>query len=169
MLDNFSELLNVSISTVIAGVCATAIMDVWALLLKVIFNITSLNYAMVGRWIGHMANGKLMHEHIANSSPIVNESIIGWTAHYLIGIIFSAALVLTQGASWFHSPSVAPAITIGLLTVAFPFLLMQPCFGMGIAATKQSASHINQLKSLTAHLIFGLGLYVSALLINTLL
>ncbi len=168
MFENLSHPLNLILPAIYIGIGATAIMDVWTLFLKVAFNVSGLNFAMVGRWIGHMPRGKLMHQGIVNSSPIANESLIGWTAHYVIGIIFAAALLLVFGLAWLNSPSLTPALAAGLITVAFPFCLMQPCFGMGIAATKLPDPHISQFKSLVAHSVFGMGLYFSALLGNKL-
>ena len=47
-----------------------------------------------------------------------------------------------------------------------PFLLMQPAFGLGVAAAKTPAPWQARLKSLSSHLVFGVGLYLSALVYN---
>ena len=47
------------------GIGATVLMDVWTGLRKRIFHAPSLDYALVGRWIGHMAHGRFRHESIA--------------------------------------------------------------------------------------------------------
>lgn len=52
---------------------------------------------------------------------------------------------------------------LGLGTVAIPFLVMQPSFGLGIAASKTPNPTQSRLRSLMNHAVFGLGLYVSAL------
>ena len=41
------------VASLTLGTGATLVMDLWAGLLKRVFGIPSLNYAMVGRWIGH--------------------------------------------------------------------------------------------------------------------
>lgn len=41
-------------SAILLGVGATVLMDLWAVAQKRLFNVPSLDYAMVGRWIGHM-------------------------------------------------------------------------------------------------------------------
>ncbi|MCB8813907.1 DUF2938 domain-containing protein, partial [Escherichia coli] len=74
---------------VLIGVGATLVMDLWALLLKRLFNAPSLDYAMVGRWIGHLPRGRLTHPGIARSAPIAGERAIGWIAHYAIGVLFA--------------------------------------------------------------------------------
>ncbi len=166
MLENLSIPMNLIFYGFATGIGATAIMDIWGLLLKFAFNITGLNISMVGRWIGHIAKGRLMHQGIANSPAISGEVIIGWIAHYAIGVIFALVLMLIWGTSWAENPSMMPALIVGITTVMFPFVLMQPSFGMGIAANKLPDRHTIQLKSIAAHFAFGLGLYISALLIK---
>lgn len=169
MLDSTPSTVNLIIPAVFIGIGATVIMDIWAIFLKSAFGVTSLNYAMVGRWIGHMVKGKLMHQSIGQSPKITGEAIIGWSAHYIIGVIFAITLILIWGQKWLSSPSMIPALVLGFVTVVFPFLLIQPCFGMGVAATKLSSPHITQIKSIAAHLVFGMGLFLSGLLGRVLL
>jgi len=164
MFENLPFITNLGLSALIIGIGATAIMDIWALFLKVAFNIPSLNYAFVGRWLGHLPKSQIVHQNIGTSPVIKGEMMIGWIAHYAIGVIFAAALLLIVGLAWSRSPHAIPALMTGIVTVGFPFLVMQPCFGMGVAASKLDDSHIAQFKSLLAHTVFGIGLYVSALI-----
>ncbi|MDO6708970.1 DUF2938 domain-containing protein [Photobacterium sp. 1_MG-2023] len=143
------------------GVGATLVMDLWALFLKTCFNIPSLNYAMVGRWIGHFPKGQFTHLNIAQATPVNREAIIGWTAHYLIGIAFAGILLLGWGEAWVTSPTLLPALMIGVATVVAPFFLMQPCMGAGIAASKTPQPNTARLRSLMAHASFGVGLYLA--------
>ncbi len=166
MFENIASHTNFILSAVLLGTGATIIMDIWALLLKVVFNIPSLNYALVGRWLGYMPKGQFLHDNINTSSPIKGEAVIGWTAHYLIGVIFAAVLLLLMGLSWLESPDPIPALVTGVLTVVFPYLVMLPGFGMGVAASKVENAHVAQFKSLMAHTAFGVGLYTSAILAN---
>ena len=46
------------------GAGATAIMDVWLLLLQRL-GVPSLNFAMIGRWVGHWPRGVFRHDAIA--------------------------------------------------------------------------------------------------------
>lgn len=84
--------MNNLIYTLIVGIGATAVMDVWGITRKVLLNGKAPDYGMVGRWLGHMASGTFTHEAIAKSPPIRGERAIGWTAHYLTGITFAAIL-----------------------------------------------------------------------------
>jgi hypothetical protein len=75
------------------GVGATLLMDVWAIVLKRMFGVPSLDYAMVGRWLGSMWECRFTHKNIAESPPVAGERVIGWAAHYSIGIFFAWLLI----------------------------------------------------------------------------
>ncbi len=140
-------------------------MDLWALFLRRIFGIPSLDYAWVGRWLLHFGHGRFVHANIAKAASISGEAIIGWSAHYVIGIAFAALLLALGGTGWAQHPTPLLALTVGLLTVVFPFFIMQPAFGFGIAASRTPKPAISRQRSLMAHLSFGIGLYLSALLL----
>jgi Protein of unknown function (DUF2938) len=55
---------------------------------------------------------------------------------------------------------------LGLATVAIPFFVMQPAFGLGAAASKAPNPIQVRLRSLMNHAVFGFGLYISALVIG---
>lgn len=153
------------VRTLLVGVGATLVMDAWAVLLKQVYGVTGLDYRMLGRWLGHLARGRIGHDGIGRSSPVPGEAALGWAAHYAIGIVFAAGLVAVWGEGWLGSPSVAPALITGLVTVAAPFLVLQPAFGLGFAASRTPNPTQARLRSLITHLIFGTGLYVAARLI----
>lgn len=157
-----------ALRTVALGVGATMVMDVWALLLKR-FGIPSLNFAFLGRWIGHLPEGRFVHESIAKAAPVEGELLIGWGAHYSIGITFAALLLATFGLKWAREPSLLPALFIGLVTVVAPLLVLQPALGAGIFSSKTPAPLFNSMKSLVTHGVYGLGLYLSALATGSLL
>lgn len=160
--------MNYLVLTLIIGIGATAIVDGWALVRKALFGIAPPNFGLVGRWIAHMPQGHFRHESIAAASPMRGERIIGWTAHYLIGIAFAALLIGIWGLEWLRHPTIVPAIAVGIGTVAAPFLLMQPGMGAGIAASRTPRPGSARLQSLIMHAIFGLGLYVTGWVIHPL-
>jgi hypothetical protein len=71
-------------------------------------------------------------------------------------------VVFTSG-NWLAQPTVLPALLYGIATVVFPFFIMQPSLGLGIAAAKTPNPMQARLKSLATHFVFGVGLYVCAL------
>src|SRR5262245_1563532 len=117
------------------GVGATMLMDVWARVLRR-FGIPSLDFALLGRWVGHLPRGQWRHQSLARAAPVRGERLIGWCAHYAIGLTFSALLLATFGLQWGRSPSLGPALLIGVATVAAPLLVLQPAMGAGIASSK---------------------------------
>jgi len=148
---------------------ATAVMDVWVWILARVLRIPSLDFAMVGRWIGHFAEGRFAHDSIAKVQPVRHERVIGWCAHYGIGIIFAAGLLALCGPDWARHPTIVPPLAFGLLKVAAPFLVMQPGMGAGIAARRTPNPNLARLRSIITHTVFGVGLYGSARLLALLL
>lgn len=153
------------ISAIAIGIGATLLMDGWTVLRKRLLGVPSLDYALVGRWVGHMPRGRFCHPAIGKAEPVLGERALGWLVHYLTGIVFALTFVLLAGADWLHHPSLAAALLFGVVTVLLPFLLMQPAFGLGIAAARTANPAKARLHSLLTHGIFGTGLYLSALLL----
>ncbi|OTG66737.1 DUF2938 domain-containing protein [Acinetobacter silvestris] len=152
----------------IIAILATLWIDLYSFCLKRYFNIPSLDYKFVGRWIIYLFKGKTFHQTILQTPIVKGEKAIGWISHYLIGLIFSAIFILMVGKSWLANPQLLPALTFGLSTVIFPFLIMQPCFGFGVAASKLPQSNKARLKSLSTHALFGVGLYLGAIILKML-
>ena len=149
-------------SSVVIGAGATAVMDLWGVARQRLLGIPAADYGLVGRWLAHMARGRFFHDRIAASPPVRGERLIGWSAHYLIGISFAAVLLAIWGLDWARHPTLGPALVVGIVTVAAPFLLMQPGMGAGIAASRTPRPAAARLQSLINHAIFGAGLYASA-------
>jgi hypothetical protein len=148
--------------TILIGAGATLAMDGWALLLRQ-FGVPSLNLALLGRWLGHLPQGRWMHENVGKAAPVRGERLIGWCAHYSIGVTFAALLLSTFGLGWARSPSWFPALLIGVVTVLAPLLVLQPAMGAGIASSRTARPLFNGLKSLVTHTVYGFGLYLAAL------
>ena len=144
------------------GAAATAVIDLWGLLLKQ-FGIQSLNLAFLGRWLGHLSFGRWKHENIAKAGPIKGELWMGWLAHYSIGVTFAALLLGVNGPEWARNPTLPSALIIGVITVAAPLFILQPALGAGVASSKTPRPVFNSIKSLITHTVFGLGLYLAAL------
>jgi len=150
-------------SSILIGSGATLVVDAWSVLRKRLLGIAAPDYALVGRWIAYLARGRFRHEPIAASPPVRGELWIGWASHYLIGIAFAATLIAICGLDWVRQPTPMPALAFGIVTVAAPFFLMQPGMGAGIAASRTARPAAARMQSLLTHAIFGLGMYVVAL------
>lgn len=148
-------------AVVLIGAGATAIMDAWLALLRRA-GVRGLDFALVGRWVGHLAQGRFAHDAIARARPVRAERALGWVTHYATGVAFAGALVGVAGLDWLRDPSLVPALATGVATVAAPLLVMQPAMGAGFLGTKTATPVRNGLRSLANHTVFGAGLYLAA-------
>ncbi|HET7237856.1 MAG TPA: DUF2938 domain-containing protein [Terrimicrobiaceae bacterium] len=155
------------IGAVVVGLGATLVMDLWTVFLKRAFSIPLPNYCFVGRWLRHMIDGVFKHPSIAAAAQKPAECIIGWIAHYTIGVLFALALVALATPQWLQSPTLMPALIFGIVTVGMPLFIMHPSFGLGLAASKAPNPMQARLRSLMNHVVFGVGLYVSALVVSS--
>ena len=157
------------ISAILIGLGATLVFDLWALFLKKAFKIPPSNICMVGRWLRYMPQGTFQHANIGSSPRKTGECVIGWIAHYMIGVTFAIVFVALVRSGWLQHPTPIPAIAFGLITALAPFFIMQPLFGLGFAASKTPNPGQARLRSLMNHAAFGTGLYLFAWLVNGLL
>jgi hypothetical protein len=148
---------------VFIGVGATGVMDLWLLLLKR-RGVQTIDFGLVGRWVGHLLHGRIAHANIRQSPRIPGERVWGWATHYGVGIAFAGLLVGVEGLDWTRDPSALPALAVGMATVAAPLFVMQPAMGSGFAASRTATPLRNCLRSLGNHTVFGLGLYAAAML-----
>jgi hypothetical protein len=150
-------------SAIAVGVGATLVIDLWNGLLKRTFGIASLDYCLLGRWVRHMPDGTLRHASIAAAAPKSFECAVGWIAHYGIGVMLALVFVALTSGDWLAHPTVLPALLYGVATVVFPFFILQPALGLGVAASRTPNPMQARLKSLGTHIVFGAGLYLCAL------
>ena len=165
MSDSIFHFLN----PILIGMGATLTFDLWGVLLKLAFRITSSNFCLVGRWVLHMPEGIFMHSNIGSVPQKSAECTVGWITHYMIGVTFAIAFVAFTGSDWLQHPTLFPALVFGAVTVLAPFFIMQPALGLGIAASKTSIPTQARVRSLMNHVVFGFGLYLSGLLVSWLL
>lgn len=149
------------IRTIAIGVIATAVTDLWGLARRRLLGFPRPDYRLVGRWFAYMPRGQFRHDAIAASPPVHGEHVIGWAMHYLIGITFAAVLAGIWGPEWMRHPTIGPALTVGIGTVAAPMLLMQPGMGVGVAASRSPRPGAARIQSFLTHLVFALGLYAA--------
>lgn len=141
------------------GVTATVAIDLWATFANKVLGWPRTNWALVGRWIGHMREGQFTHVSIAASPAIVHESALGWAFHYVVGCIYAALYLVYVSTAQMGQPTLVSAVLFGWVTILSPWLLMQPALGLGICASKAPRSNLVRLQNLIIHTIFGLSLY----------
>lgn len=163
------NMMALAISVVLMGIGATLTFDLWGFLLKQSFNIPSSNICLVGRWVRYMPGGVFTHANIVASPPKSAECQAGWMAHYLIGVTFAGIFLAIMGNQWLEHPTPVPAVVFGMVTSLAPFLIMQPAFGFGVAASRSGNPGQARMRTVMNHIAFGFGLYVFGLLASLLL
>ena len=154
------------INAIVIGIGATLTTDLLALFLKRTFKIAAPNYCLVGRWLRTMPEGTFWHSSIASVPQKSAECTVGWIAHYIIGVMFAIAFIALVGPNWLQHPTLISALLFGIVTVLIPFFIMQPAFGLGVAASKTPNPMQSRIRSLLNHTSFGVGLYLFGLLVN---
>ena len=130
------------------GLVGTICIDIWAAIAKHAFGLPTANWAMVGRWFGHMPRGVLLHKSISDAAPIRYELALGWIGHYLIGVLYGMAYLLVVQVALSVAPSLISALEFGLATLFAPWLIMQPSM------------------NLSMHTLFGASLYLGWLVVS---
>ena len=135
--------------TLLIGVGATAVTDLWAIARKRLLGVPPPNYGLVGRWLAHMPRGRFRHDSIAAAAPVRGERLDRVDRplpdrHRVRGRSCPASGAL----AWIQHPTIGPALIVGIGTVAAPFLVMQPGMGAGIAASRTPRPAAARLQSL---------------------
>lgn len=143
------------------GVGATLVMDLWLVALRRA-GVPTLDFALLGRWTGHLLHGRIAHDAIRRAAPVRGERALGWGLHYVVGIGFALAGAALLGGAWLRDPAPGPALAWGLATAAAPLFVMQPAMGAGVASSRTPAPLANVARSVANHAVWGLGLYLAA-------
>jgi hypothetical protein len=64
-------------------------------------------------------------------------------------------LVILTSGKWLARPTLLVALLYGIGTVAFPFFILQPSLGLGVASSKTPKPAQARLKSPATHTVFG--------------
>lgn len=148
--------MNTWARTFLLGIGATFLTDIWAILLR-FFGIKSSGLLIIGNWIANNLFGI--------NVETTQAWVIGWIAHYFIGILFALLFVLIYKNEWFKSPNLYKSIFFGLITVVFPLFIAWPIMGLGFAFSKTSIQFILISKAIMLHLVYGLGIYLTSIII----
>jgi len=158
--------MGIAIQGVLIGVIATIGMDIWAVIVKHVLRLPTADWAMVGRWFGHMPRGVFVHHPVSGAAPIANELAIGWIGHYVTGVVYGLAYLYIVQVLLSSSPSLISALVFGLVTLVAPWFIMQPAMGAGVFATRTPRPSVMRLVNLSMHAVFGAALYVGWLLVQ---
>lgn len=147
-----------------AGIAATLAMDAVALIGTKLGFLSKPNLALLGRWLVELLHGRPVRSQgdIRSARQWPYERLLGAVAHYAIGS-FLAGIYLY----WRHlDPDLSPivsALTFGIATSGFPWLLMFPSMGFGFFASKAPQEAHLLRTSFFNHLAYGIGLFMAGL------
>lgn len=148
---------------VLMGIGGTAAMDIWAIVLHRFGGQSRPNWAMPGRWLAHVPRGRVFHDDIGAAQAVPGELALGWAFHYAVGIVYGVAFVLLAGPDWLAAPDFLPLWIFSLATIAAGWFLLQPGMGLGWAASNTPDPWKVRGLGLSAHTVFGLGMWLVAL------
>lgn len=141
-------------------------MDVWAVIQNRVLCLPLPNWAMPGRWFAHLLKGKIFHQDIKQAEEVSGELILGWLFHYGVGAIYGILFLFLLGTEWLIEPDFLSAWVYAVATIAAGWFILQPGMGLGWAASNTPAPWKTRGLGLVAHTAFGLGLWVSGLMIG---
>lgn len=114
----------------------------------------------LGRWIGHMLQGRFTHEDITKAEAIPHEAGIGTAARYAIGLILGAGYALILRVPQPRRSSVPRATAYGVATTVFPWFWMFPARGQGVMGLREGDPRVPAF-ALCTHVAYGLSLGVA--------
>jgi hypothetical protein len=150
------------VQAVIAGVFATAMLDLWQRLLHAVAGIPPANWAMIGRWFAYLPRGQMVHRPIGATAEVRGELALGWAMHYLVGLAYGFAYLglLVYGLD--RPPSLLNGAVFGAASVAIAWFIMQPGIGIGVMGRLTPNPAVPILNALASHVIYGLALFAGA-------
>ena len=111
-------------------------MDVWSAVLRRRFGIPRSTTASWAAGSATWREGDSSTTASPASTPIRGERAPGWVAHYSIGVTLALLLPAIVGRAWLTSPTIWPALAIGLATIVAPWFVMQPAMGVGFCGSQ---------------------------------
>lgn len=152
--------MNAITKTLVIGIGATVATDIWSFVLK-LFNVHSHGLQMVGNWIFSRLGITLQNQLEGK------ELLIGYIAHYCLGISFAFLFLIIYGKKSFEKPNIKQALFFGLITFVISLCVIQPVLGFGFAFSKMPGQEIILLKVSIFHTIYSVGLYGSSIVLLT--
>ncbi|MCC6468244.1 MAG: DUF2938 family protein [Alphaproteobacteria bacterium] len=153
------------LEAIASGVVATAFLDIWQRILRLLSGLPPSNWALVGRWFIGAARGRLFHDSIAAEPPAANELAIGWIGHYATGVLYGFAYLAFLRSGLGIEPSLLNGLVFGACSVVVPWFFFMPAMGAGVLASKAPRPIVPCLQALASHTAFGLGLAAGSFLV----
>lgn len=150
----------------IAGICATACMDLHVYLHSKIFHTIPTNCYFTARWVGTVIKREKIIGNITQMPKWKYETTLGWLGHYVMGTVMVSAFLMMVGQAWIDAPRVLPVIIYLNTLILFPFCVLQPSFGFGFFGSKTRDPKAARKRVFIAYVGFGIGVYLSGWLLH---
>jgi hypothetical protein len=147
-----------------SGLFATVVLDLWQRLVHAVAGIPPANWAFVGRWFAYIPRGRLVHRPIADTPHVEGELALGWTLHYLIGLVYGFAYLGLTVIGLEHRPTLTNGLIFGACSVVIPWFILQPGLGLGVMGWRTPKPLVPMFNALANHIVYGVALYAGALL-----
>jgi hypothetical protein len=143
----------------VAGLAATATMDVLASLSRRVGLTVGAKGLWVGRWYLGLVRGRFVHADISLAPEHPGERRTALVGHYAIGVVLAVLYVVGAGWLGLAADDLRVALVYGLATCAFPWFLLFPALGFGCFGRRAPAELRVLRSSVVNHLGYGLGLW----------
>ena len=150
---------NFILQACVAGLFATAVLDLWQRLVHATVGIPPANWAFIGRWFAYLPRGRFVHRPIAAAAGVPGELALGWTLHYLIGIAYGFAYLGLMVFGLDRPPSLLNGLVFGAASVIIPWFILQPGLGIGVMGRLAPNPAVPIFNALTSHVIYGVALF----------
>ncbi|MBF0871530.1 DUF2938 family protein [Gluconobacter japonicus] len=150
------------------GVVATAASDIWQQAQKPLTGIPAANWSVTGRWVIGWRDGRIYDPMIGKRPILKGEAVVGWAFHYLIGAVYAALYLSFVVVIAKTVPTLLNGLLFGLVTLLAPFLFMKPALGGGFFGLRAPNPEKGLFLSISAHAVFGIGLYLGELFYQSL-
>lgn len=152
------------VQALILGIGATVLSDLWQWAFLKLTEGKSPNWSSVGRWVLGFRAGRIIDHDLASRPALPGENATGWVFHYIIGAGYGGLYLILLALSG-AAPSLGSALLYGAVTLAAPMLFMKPAMGGGIFGIRAARPWRGALKTVSAHMSFGLGLWLTSVLL----
>jgi uncharacterized membrane protein YeaQ/YmgE (transglycosylase-associated protein family) len=150
--------MDLVVAGVVAGVLGTAAMDLGNLLFSRAGILLKIEVGMIGRMAAGWTRGRFHYRHPSEMAEVASEALLGYVAHYTIGVAFAVPYVLGWHALLGGPASPGWAVAYGIATTVASWFLVYPSMGFGAFGRWSPDGLKASLSPLVNHLLFGLGM-----------
>lgn len=154
-------LLDLAYTALITGIAGTIAMDLSNYAFSRVGLILKIDVAMIGRMAAGWAKGRFSYGNPSELKSVTHETLLGYLAHYVIGISLAVVYLAAWELSVDGPPSPYWATLYGFVTTAVSEFYVYPSMGLGVCGRRSPERLKAGLSPVVNHLFFGLGMGVA--------